>query len=93
MVAVMGQDSNRRFEHSRFVTEEDVMRTLTTLLLVIALGPVIGCEKGRYTDDRHYIGNPERLPAASEPATERNAVPRGVTPSGVRGTPPADPVR
>jgi hypothetical protein len=93
VVTLKGKDFNRRFEALRFVTEEDSMRTMMTLLLVIALGPIIGCEKGRYTDDRHYIGDPERIPAASEPATGGTTVPRGVTPGGVRGTPPADPAR
>lgn len=65
---------------------------LMTAVLVTALGAASGCEKGRYTDDRHHIGNPERLPAASEPAMGA-PVPGGVAPSGVRGTPPADPVR
>ena len=27
---------------------------------------VIGCAKGRYTDDHYYVGDPERLPATSE---------------------------
>ncbi|HKN86558.1 MAG TPA: hypothetical protein VJV04_06855 [Nitrospiraceae bacterium] len=38
-----------------------------------------GCEKGRYTDDHHYVGNPERLPATSEAVA-----PKGVSSSGTK---------
>jgi hypothetical protein len=30
------------------------------------------CNKGRYTDDRHYVGNPERPYATSESTTGDN---------------------
>jgi hypothetical protein len=38
---------------------------------VYLLTPLIAaaCAKGRYTDDHHYVGNPERPPATSESST------------------------
>jgi hypothetical protein len=66
------------------------MKTLSIVWLLLAAlvsVSIWGCEKGMYTKDRHYIGNPERPAATSEPAT----VPGAVSPSGARGTPHADP--
>ncbi|HEX2056454.1 MAG TPA: hypothetical protein VHF07_08165 [Nitrospiraceae bacterium] len=39
--------------------------------LILWLGPLLvlvatACDKGRYTGDRHYVGNPERPRATSE---------------------------
>ena len=65
------------------------MRILMTVFFCTTIVSAFGCAKGRYTDDHHYIGNPERLPATTEPAT----VPSGAGPSGVRGLPPSDPSR
>jgi hypothetical protein len=66
------------------------MRILSIVCLICAtVAPLFGCEKGRYTNDHHYVGNPERLPATSESPT----APEGVSPSGVTGLPPADPRR
>lgn len=44
------------------------MRQIALALLILGSGMItmFGCEKGRYTEDRHYVGDPERVPAASE---------------------------
>ena len=42
-------------------------RGLTFGTFLLALLVVTACAKGRYTDDHHYVGNPERPPATSEP--------------------------
>jgi hypothetical protein len=33
---------------------------------------IVGCQKGRFTDDRHYVGDPERPAATSESTRDRN---------------------
>lgn len=39
------------------------------VLISIAIG---GCQKGRFTDDRHYVGDPERPAATSESTRDSN---------------------
>lgn len=48
--------------------EEDAMKMILGSLLGAALLiPLLGgCQRGHYTDDRHYIGDPERVESASE---------------------------
>ena len=44
---------------------------ITTMLGVGVLSALlIGCEKGHYTDDRHYVGNPERVESAGDQDTQ-----------------------
>ena len=38
----------------------------TSCLLVVLISWVVGCQPGRFTDDRRYVGNPERPEATSE---------------------------
>jgi hypothetical protein len=42
-----------------------VILTFCSFMILITTG----CNKGRYTDDRHYVGNPERPQATSESTT------------------------
>jgi hypothetical protein len=44
-------------------------RKLALCVLLFQLLVATSCAKGRYTDDRHYVGNPERPPATSESFT------------------------
>jgi hypothetical protein len=46
---------------------------LTLFFAIAMLTLSTACEKGRYTDDGHYVGNPERIPTASEPAKDGGA--------------------
>jgi len=49
------------------------------ILLSITILLMFGCAKGRYTEDQHYGGDPERLPATSEAVA-----PHGVSSSGTK---------
>jgi hypothetical protein len=46
------------------------LRDTTILLFIVLLGTTTACERGRYTGDGYYLGNPQRVPAASD--TDRN---------------------
>lgn len=50
-------------------------RNLVVSLCSIMMLLTAACTKGRYTDDRHYVGNPERPHATSE-STTPEPVPR-----------------
>jgi len=39
----------------------------TSFLVVCVASWIVGCQPGRFTDDRRYVGNPERPEATSEP--------------------------
>jgi hypothetical protein len=53
-----------------------VRASYVLLFLLMTMSPMLGCEKGRYTEDRHYVGDPERIPATSEPAKESDQLRR-----------------
>lgn len=38
----------------------------TSCLFVVLISSVVACQPGRFTDDRRYVGNPERPEATSE---------------------------
>ncbi|MGE0645014.1 MAG: hypothetical protein AB7P24_15230 [Nitrospira sp.] len=42
------------------------------LLVSLTSWGVVGCQPGRFTDDRRYVGNPERPEATSEPTRAEN---------------------
>lgn len=42
-------------------------REFTVSVYLLTLLVAAGCAKGRYTEDHHYVGNPERPSATSEP--------------------------
>lgn len=42
-----------------------VILSLSSFMMLITTA----CATGRYTDDQHYVGNPERPPATSESST------------------------
>lgn len=44
-------------------------RWLMVSVYLLTVLVAAACAKGRYTDDRHYVGNPERPPATSESHT------------------------
>ncbi|HTK87509.1 MAG TPA: hypothetical protein VL329_07245 [Nitrospiraceae bacterium] len=65
------------------------MRITPILCLAGALVvSTFGCQKGGYTDDRRYSGNPERLPTAVE-----SVAPHGVSSSGTKEPLPNDQFR
>ncbi|GKS62733.1 hypothetical protein YTPLAS72_00370 [Nitrospira sp.] len=50
-------------------------------LCLVGLSSLIaGCQPGRFTDDRRYVGNPERPEATSEPTSSVENVPARPTP-------------
>jgi hypothetical protein len=60
------------------------MRLLGMVCLFCAMiVSTFGCAKGRYTDDHHYVGDPERLPATSEAVA-----PHGTSAAGTKEPPP-----
>ena len=52
---------------------------VSAILLSMTILLVFGCAKGRYTEDHHYVGDPERLPATSEAVA-----PHGISSSGTK---------
>ncbi|WP_447980025.1 hypothetical protein [Candidatus Nitrospira bockiana] len=48
------------------------MKRVPVLLTLCLLVLMAACEKGHYTGERHYIGNPERVPQASEPVHQQD---------------------
>ena len=45
---------------------------LSLILFLLTAVVTAGCQKGRFTEDRRYIGHPERPAATSEPIQPRN---------------------
>ena len=40
---------------------------MVPLLVVFVATPMVGCQPGHMTEDRRYVGDPERPAATSEP--------------------------
>ena len=57
--------------------EEDAMKMILGSLLGAALLiPLLaGCQRSHSTDDRHYIGDPERIESAGDAEHERRRTP------------------